>query len=63
LFAFILGPIAYTLLGLGSRLPGIASWSWLGDRFSTGLFRSILFAVAATWLTAFLHRRRLTLRL
>jgi len=64
LFAFILGPIAYTLIGLlESVLPGITPWSSLGAQFSTGLFRSLAFAVAATWLTAFLHRRRLTLKL
>ena len=60
LFAFILGPIAYTLLSL----PGVGGpFAWLGARFSTGLFRSIVFAVAATWLTGFLQRRRLALRL
>ncbi len=60
LFAFILGPIAYALL----TLPGlITPLSWLGARFSTGLIRSVVFAVAATWLTALLQRRRLALRL
>ena len=60
LFAFILGPIAYTLAGF----PGIDEpISWLGSRFSTGLVRSIVFAVAATWFTGFLQRRRLALRL
>lgn len=60
LFAFILGPIAYTLAGL----PGLAGpFSWLGARFSTGLARSVVFAVAATWLTSLLQRRRLALRL
>jgi len=60
LFAFILGPIAYTLLGF----PGLGGpYSWLGDQFSTGLVRSIAFAVAAAWLTGLLQRRRLALRL
>jgi len=60
LFAFILGPIAYILVSL----PGLVSlFSWMGARFSTGLFRSVVFAVAATWLTGLLQRRRLALRL
>lgn len=60
LFAFILGPIAYALL----TLPGIvAPFSWLGARFSTGLVRSIVFALAATWLTGLLQRRKLGLKL
>jgi len=60
LFAFILGPIAYTLVSL----PGVVRpFAWLGARFSTGLLRSVAFAVAATWLTGFLQRRRLALRL
>jgi predicted acyltransferase len=60
LFAFVLGPIAYTFAGL----PGLDDgYSWLGAGFSTGLVRSIVFAVAATWLTGLLQRRRLALRL
>jgi heparan-alpha-glucosaminide N-acetyltransferase len=60
LFAFILGPIAYTLVSLpGIRYPH----AWLGARFSTGLLRSIAFAVAATCLTGLLQHRRLALKL
>lgn len=60
LFAFIVGPIAYALV----TLPGLVTpFSWLGARFSTGLARSVIFAVAAAWLTAFFQRRRLALKL
>jgi heparan-alpha-glucosaminide N-acetyltransferase len=64
LFAFILGPIVYTLLEwLPALLGGFSPWGWLSVTFSIGLFRSITFAAAALWLTAWLQRRGLTLRI
>lgn len=64
LFAFILGPIAYTLFDLlPALLGGFSPWERLGSSFATGLFRSLGFAVAALWLTAFLQRRKLGLRI
>lgn len=64
LFAFILGPIVYTLLEwLPALFGGFSPWGWLGATFSIGLFRSLIFAAAALWLTAFLQRHGLTLRI
>jgi len=64
LFAFILGPIVYALLGLLPGLLGGADpwWGWLGGSFTVGLFRSLIFASAATCLTAWLQRRDFVLR-
>jgi heparan-alpha-glucosaminide N-acetyltransferase len=63
LFAFIVGPVVYELVSLLPSLwPGLDPWAWLGSPFPMGLSRSLAFAAAATWLTALLHRRGLTLR-
>jgi predicted acyltransferase len=64
LFAFILGPIAYILIGwLPLSIGGKHFyWGWLGG-FPAGLFRSLVFAVLATALTAWLQRRGRALRL
>jgi heparan-alpha-glucosaminide N-acetyltransferase len=64
LFAFILGPIVYTFLGLLPGLLGGADpwWGWLGGNAAVGIVRSLAFASAAAFLTAWLHRRGATLR-
>ncbi|MBN1894487.1 hypothetical protein JW906_08325, partial [bacterium] len=64
LFAFILGPVLYILLGwLPFSIGGKHFyWGWLGD-FPAGLFRSLVFAVLAAALTAWLQRRGRALRL
>jgi hypothetical protein len=63
LFAFVAGPIAYSILGLLVRFFGAPDvWSRLGDSLSTGLWRSLAFAAGAIWVTAFLHRRGFTLK-
>jgi hypothetical protein len=64
LFAFILGPIAYTLF---SFLPGLFGgadpyWGWLGGSFAVGFIRSLGFAVAGICVTAWLQRRGHSLR-
>jgi len=64
LFAFILGPILYILLGwLPFSIGGKHFyWEWLGG-FPAGLVRSLVFAVLATALTAWLQRKSRALRL
>jgi heparan-alpha-glucosaminide N-acetyltransferase len=64
LFAFILGPIAYTIFeSIPLLLNGFDPWwGWLGKGFAIGFFRSVIFAAAAIWLTAFLKKRGLALR-
>jgi heparan-alpha-glucosaminide N-acetyltransferase len=64
LFAFVAGPIAYAALALlPAALGGLDPWGWLGARFATGLPRSVVFALAVTWVTAALQQRGRALRL
>jgi len=64
LFAFILGPIAYLLIELIPPLAGGMNPYWkLGASFATGFWRSLLFAIAGTWITAQLHRSGRFLRM
>jgi predicted acyltransferase len=64
LFAFILGPIAYLLIDLiPPILHGTNPYHGLGAAFSTGFWRSLLFALAGTWFTACLHRSGRYLRM
>ncbi|HOZ21422.1 MAG TPA: DUF5009 domain-containing protein [bacterium] len=64
LFAFILGPIFYLLIGM---LPLMADgrnlYAALGAGFATGLWRSLLVAFAGTWLTAWMQRSGRYLRI
>ena len=64
LLAFILAPIFYTSFSLLANLFGgknlYAQW---GNIFSTGLLRAIVFALLLTWLTGFLRRAGLWLKL
>lgn len=64
LFAFILGPVLYTLFELLPLLfAGFDPWGWLGSSFFIGLPRSLILAVSTIWLTGFLQRRGLATRL
>lgn len=64
LFAFILGPIAYLLIELLPPLADGMNPYWkLGAGFATGFWRSLLFALAGTWVTALLHRSGRYLRM
>ena len=64
LFAFILGPIVYTLLDISAAaFSGFSLWGWLGSAFISGLARSLIFAAAAVGLTAWMQRRGLGLRI
>ncbi|RPI00514.1 MAG: DUF5009 domain-containing protein [Calditrichaeota bacterium] len=64
LFAFILGPIVYTLLDISAAaFSGFSLWGWLGSAFISGLARSLIFAAAAVGLTAWMQRRGLALRI
>ncbi len=57
LFAFILGPIAAILIRLLPPLAnGMNPYYWLGSTFQTGFWRSLLFAIVGTWITAQLQR-------
>ena len=64
LLAFILAPIFYSLFALvGSA---IGSWNFyadLGNSFSTGLLRATGFALVLTWMTGFLRRAGVWLKL
>jgi heparan-alpha-glucosaminide N-acetyltransferase len=58
LFAFILGPILYALLELFTSLTGgFDLYAKLGAEFTLGFWRSLGFALFATWLTGLLWRR------
>ncbi len=61
LFAYILAPILYTLFWL-IGLSGVY-FDFLGGQFGLGLCRSLIFTLSVTWLTGFLYRRGLRLRL
>ena len=64
LFAFILGPIAYTLIGLLPPMAnGMTLYGWLGSSFAIGFWRSLLFALAGTWITAYMQRSGRYLRI
>ncbi len=64
LLAFILGPIAYAIFDLVPKLSGGTHpwWGWLGGNTAVGIVRSVLFAFAATGLTAWLQSRGKALR-
>jgi len=64
LFAFILAPIFYTLFELlGKLFGGMNFYAELGNSFSTGLLRAIIFASLMTWMTGFLRRAGVWLKL
>lgn len=64
LLAYILAPIAYDLLDLGSDALGVTNpFGALGRSFAPGFTRALLFAVAMTWLAALARRRGLVLKL
>ena len=64
LFAFILGPIAYLLIGLLPPMAGGRNPYWaVGAVFASGFFRALLFALLGIWFTALLHRRGRYLRM
>ena len=60
LLAYLLAPVFYALFTLLS-VAGL--YGALGARFATGFWRSLLFALAVTWLAAVLRRRRFVLKL
>ncbi len=64
LFAFVAAPVIYAVVDLVSGLTG--GWDpyfHLSQNFATGVWRSLIFALAVTWLTGWLPRRGWTLRL
>lgn len=64
LFAFILGPIAYLLIGVLPPLAGGRNLYWaLGAGVTPGFFRALMFALLGVWFTALLHRRGRYLRM
>jgi len=64
LFAFILGPIFYLLIGmLPVMADGRSLYGMLGAGFATGFWRSLIFALAGTWLTAAMQRSGRYLRI
>jgi heparan-alpha-glucosaminide N-acetyltransferase len=64
LLAFILAPVFYTLFVLlGKVFGGMNFYADLGNNFATGLLRAIAFAMVLTWLTGFLRRAGVWLRL
>lgn len=64
LLAYILAPVLYALFTLlPTFLPIPDLYSRLGADFLVGLIRSLLFAVAVTWLAAILRRKRFLLKL
>jgi heparan-alpha-glucosaminide N-acetyltransferase len=64
LFAYILAPVCYSFFALSMKLFGGFDWyGWLGNGFAIGFCRSILFALAMTWLAGGLRRMGLWLKL
>lgn len=64
LLAFILAPIFYTSFALSSDLFGGRNfYADLGNHFSAGLLRAMVFALALTWMTGFLRRAGVWLKL
>jgi heparan-alpha-glucosaminide N-acetyltransferase len=64
LLAFILAPVFYTLFALlDTVFGGMNFYADLGNNFATGLLRAIAFAMVLTWLTGFLRRAGVWLRL
>jgi len=61
LFAYILAPILYVIFSL-TGLSGLY-FSTLGGQFVSGLIRSLAFTFLLTWLTGYLYRNGLRLRL
>ena len=64
LLAFILAPIFYTLFALLAKVfGGMNFYAELGNNFSVGLLRAIVFALVLTWMTGFLRRAGAWLKL
>ena len=56
LFAYILAPILYALFPLlAGLLGGLNVHAWLGQSFPLGFWRSLVFALAVTWLAGALR--------
>ncbi|UCE40079.1 MAG: DUF5009 domain-containing protein [Candidatus Aminicenantes bacterium] len=64
LFAYILAPLIYSIFSLLEATPrGSGFYSRLGSGYSSGLWRSLVFAFAVTWLTGGLSRIGIKLKL
>lgn len=64
LFAYILAPLAVECFILTSYLfNGFNFYSWLGETFYIGFIRSLALAFSMTWLTGFLYKKGIRLKL
>ncbi len=64
LFAYILAPIILVIISLITHLLHIPNfYNALGKTFTVGLFRSLIMAFALVWLTGFLHRVGIRMKL
>ncbi len=64
LFAFILAPIFYAIFALLAQVfGGFNFFAELGNNFTVGFWRALVFAFALTWLTGFLRRAGMWLKL
>jgi len=64
LFAYILAPMIYSVFALLEAIHGgVGFYSRLGTGYSTGLWRSLVFAFVVTWLAGVLNRTGIRLKL
>jgi len=64
LFAYILAPVFYSIFGLLTALnSGLDVYSRIGTNFSSGLWRSLVFAFSITWLAGSLGRIGIRLKI
>jgi len=61
LLAYILAPVVYAIIQLFAD-AGMPFYKQLGASFATGLWRSLVFATAITWIAGRLRHKGVTLR-